>query len=96
MAVPEMANVPRMCVSACDSEVLYFLPRRPRCLEPGKKEPVQTLILGSHKQQLTTDKYGLGLCSSEALSLPALSLTFFFFLHAGFQPMGAYFWLKHN
>lgn len=48
-------------------------------LEPGKKEPVQTLILDSHKQKLVTDKYGLRLCStSEALSLPALSLTTFF------------------
>lgn len=51
-------------------------------LEPGKKELVQTLILDSHKQKLVTDKYGLRLCStSEALSLPALSLpTFFIFL----------------
>lgn len=49
-------------------------------LEPGKKEPVQTLILDSHKQKLVADKYGLRLCStSEALSLPALSLTTFFF-----------------
>lgn len=57
-------------------------------LEPGKKEPVQTLILDSHKQKLVTDKYGLRLCSTPArrylFQLAASLLFFFFFLHAGF------------
>lgn len=47
-------------------------------LEPGKEEPVQALILDTHKQPLITDKYGLQL-HSEALSLAAHSAAQGFF-----------------
>lgn len=67
-------------------------------LEPGKEEPVQALILDTHKQPLKTDKYGLQLSRDEPLSLAALRLTpllrAFFFTQ--WNPTGAYFWLKHN
>lgn len=110
MAVPEMANVPCMCVHvtrrcyiSCQED------RAPSCrrqiapdlegrLEPGKKEPVQTLIL---EQPLITDKYGLQLCSTPArrylFHLSASPGRFLgVFLHSGIELVGAYFWLKHN
>lgn len=50
-------------VPSCRRQIAPDLEGR---LEPGKKEPVQTLVLDSHKQPLITDKYGLQLCSTPA------------------------------
>lgn len=65
-------------------------------LEPGKEEPVQALILDTHKQPLITDKYGLQLRRATArrgvISRSSLCCSGFFF----YLTEGAYFWLKHN
>lgn len=70
------------------------------CLEPGKEEPVQALILDTHKQPLITDKYGLQLRSTAArrgvISCSSLCCSGFFSFTCWNPTEGAYFWLKHN